>query len=159
MVKNCRICKFWKKYPYKLSEKHFFEAKVREGCSLRKLEVLLESYGIKAKKDLINRHIKNCMGSEVLGQRLSEKELLKEKREGFTGKLRRFFNRPLPVPIPKCEHLVTENFFDMYKEVVRTRCKDCGKVLSGSIDPNSKSKRNTTYRDYKSQIILEALST
>jgi len=157
MVKNCRICKFFRKYPYKLSEKHFFEKAVREGKSLRKLEFLLQSYGVGAKKDLINRHIKECMSSEVSSQRQSEKGILKEKRGGFTGKLRSIFNRPLPVLIPKCEHKFTESFFDVYKEVVRTKCKDCGKVLSGSVNPNIASKKRE--KNYANWVVLEALST
>jgi len=148
----CRICEFWKTYPYKVSERELFNKKCREGTSLRKLELLLEAFGLKARKDLISKHIRLCMNLEVSEQRRIEKELAREK--SFGQKVKGFFIRPKEDPIlpTECPHTNTENFFDLGSERVLTRCRKCGEILSGSFDPHKKKtkKRNDL-------LILESL--
>lgn len=140
----CRICKYWNDYPYKVSERELFNKKVREGTSLRKLELLLEAYGLKARKDLIRTHIKNCMNLEVSEQRRIEKELAKGKGLKSIGKkLGGFFipKKEEPMIPTECPHSMTVPFFDLGSERVHVRCRQCGKVLSGSADPHKKQKR------------------
>jgi len=161
---HCRICEYWKKYPYKVSEKELFNKKCREGTSLRKLELLLEAFGLKARKDLIRKHISVCMDIQVSQQRAEEKgkhisvcmdiQVSQQRAEekgikrgdlkSIGRKLNNFFIRPKEEPqIPKaCSHEVTEPFFDLSSERVHVRCRQCGKVLSGSVDPHTKKKRD-----------------
>jgi len=155
MVKNkpCRICRFFKKYPYKISEQEFLLKAIREGKSLRNLELLLASYGIKAKKDLINRHIKECLGIEIQSQRKAEKI----QKKGILGKLGHIFNKPSPIMKPSCQHIRTESFWDSSSESVRCKCLDCKMLLSGSRDPNSDSRIRKGYRKYRNEVVLEAL--
>jgi len=105
----CRICEYWTKFPYKVSEKELFNKKCREGTSLRKLELLLEAYGLKARKDLISKHIRLCMSLEVREQRGIERELSKEKGlRGLGRKISGIFVRPEEPKLPqKCPHTST----------------------------------------------------
>lgn len=148
----CRICEFWKTYPYKVSERELFDKKCREGTSLRKLELLLEAYGLKARKDLIRKYIKNCMNIEVSEQRRIEKELAKGKGLRELGrKISGFFIKP-KLELPKeCSHNFTTSFQSFHDGNIYTKCLACGKVL-GSFDPHSKKtkKRNDL-------LILESL--
>jgi len=139
----CRICEFWKTYLYKVSERELFTKKAREGTSLRKLELLLEAYGLKARKDLIRTHIKNCMNLEVSEQRRIEKQLAKGKGLKSIGKKLGFFipKKEEPMIPTECPHTVTIPFFDLSSERVHVRCRQCGKVLSGSADSHKKQKR------------------
>ncbi len=157
MVENCRICKFFRKYPYKISEKEFLEKAIREGKSLRKLELLLESYGIKAKKDLISKHIKECMSSEVLGQRLDEKQ---RKRKGVVGKLKHIF-KPYTKPQVECTHPKNARvaWMDQNTGNIAVQCSRC-KTILGTYNPSkSNSLIRKSYRRYRDETILEALTT
>lgn len=133
MPKGCRICQFWERYPYRVSERELFEKKAREGVSLRKLELLLEAYGLKAKKDLISKHIKVCMNLEVSEQRQIEKQIKKEKTgiSKITEKISKFFIKP-EVVIPErqeCLHLITTKIWNFEKEGVDEFCTQCGEHL------------------------------
>ena len=153
MPKGCRICRFWEKYSYRVSERELFEKKVRESTSLRKLELLLESYGLKAKKDLINRHIHDCMGIEAKEQREQEKEI---KTEGIRNRVKEFFIRPQELPqTEKCEHLRTESFWDISSERVHCRCLDCGEILGFGVDAQDNTRRME--KDSRNLIIYGAL--
>jgi len=154
MPRGCRICRFFQKYPYKLSEKELFEKKCREGTSLRKLELLLEAYGLKAKKDLIAKHIKVCMNVQVAQQREIEKEIKKKGIRAVGQKLRQFFVKPELPKTLECEHLRTTQFFDMGREEVFIKCLDCGKIL-GSYDPEENERRME--RDPRNVILYNAL--
>jgi len=121
---ECRICKFFQSHPHKVSEE-FFEQKAREGIPLRQLSLLLESYGLKVSKDLVSKHIRECLPSEIREQRQAEKEhKAKESKSVFKG-IEDFF-RPKK---EKCEHLRTMSYFDMGMERVIVQCKDCGMRL------------------------------
>ena len=137
----CRICRFFGK-PYRQSEKETFEKLVREGTSLRRLEVFFLALNLKVRKDAISNHIKKCMSLEVSEQRTIEKEIQKGKVT-IGQKVKGFFIRPKEEPIipTECPHTVTIPFFDLSSERVRVRCRQCGKVLSGSVDPHKKQKR------------------
>lgn len=151
----CRICQYWRKYSYKVSEKELFEKKCRENVSLRKLELLLEAYGLQAKKDLIRKHIKNCMNLEVSEQRRKEKQLAKEKGLKSIGKkLTGFFipKKEDPVVPNACLHIQTRPAFDLSTEKVYAKCLKCGKVLRGSANPHGKRKAR-----YKDRVVLESL--
>lgn len=158
---HCRICEFWKKYPYKVSDKELFEAKAREGVSLRKLELLLEAIGLKAKKDLIAKHIKVCMNVQVAQQRQVEKEI-KRKGIGTLGqKLKGFFIRPsLPSSSEGCEHKRTRYSFDHNYSaetsdgLVWIVCLDCHKVVR-KFDPEESERRMK--RNPRNLVIYEAL--
>lgn len=151
----CRICEFWNKYPYKISDQEFFEAKCRQGISLRKLELLLESYGLKAKKDLINKHIHECLG--IAREREIEKEV---KRKTIGRKLRNFFVKPEP-SLPKgCEHRRTKYSFEHNYStktsdgLVHVICLDCGAVVS-KFDPELQER--SMRRDPRNLVIYESL--
>ena len=151
----CRICEFWKRYPYRVSERELFNKKVREGTSLRKLELLLEAYGLKAKKDLIRKHISVCMNTEVSEQRRFEKVLQKTKDMGHKAK--EFFIRPQPFQPPKCPHTLTETFFSVPHEGLFVKCKMCGKLLSRiPVDPEELEKRQR--KDPRNLIIYRSLT-
>jgi len=147
----CRICQFFGK-PYRQNEKETFEKLVREGTSLRRLEVFFQALNLKVRKDAISNHIKKCMNLEVSEQRRIEKELAREK--GFGQKVKGFFIRLKEDPIlpAECPHTNTENFFDLGSERVLTRCRKCGEIFSGSFGPHKKKtkKRNDL-------LILESL--
>jgi hypothetical protein len=118
------------------------QKKCREGTSLRKLELLLEAYGLKAKKDTIQKHISICMDIQVSQQRTVEKETKRKGIKKLGQKLTGFFipKREEP-PFPKsCPHTQTISFFDLRSERVLTKCKMCGKLLTGSVDPHKKLK-------------------
>ncbi len=140
----CRICQFFHK-PYRQSEKETFEKLVREGTSLRRLEVFFQALNLKVRKDAISNHIKKCLNLEISEQRRIEKELAKGRGlSGVGRKLGGFFIRPKEDPIlaTECPHAYTENFFDLKSERVLTRCKKCGEILSGNFDPHKeKTKR------------------
>ena len=149
MPKGCRICRFWEKYSYRVHDKDFFEAKVRQNYSLRKLELLLESYGLKAKKDLINRHIHDCMGIEST-------ERQEQEKEGIRNRVKQFFIRPQELPqTEKCEHLRTESFWDISSERVHCRCLDCGEILGFGIDAQDNTRRME--KDSRNLLIYGAL--
>lgn len=147
---KCRICAFWEKYPYRLNDRLFFEKKCREGTSLRKLELLLESYGIRAKKDLISKHIRVCMNVQVSQQREIEKGIKKEGIKRVGKKLRNFFIRPEEPKLPQaCKHVATESFYDISSERIFTRCKIC-KALLGSADPEEKNNKRKSEAIWRS---------
>ncbi|NIO37387.1 hypothetical protein GTO27_06755 [Candidatus Bathyarchaeota archaeon] len=128
---------------YRQSEKETFEKLVREGTSLRRLEVFFQALNLKVKKDAINSHIHSCMNIEASTQREIEKGIKRGSLKSVGRKLGGFFIKPKEEPqIPKaCSHEVTEPFFDLCSEKVRVRCRQCGKVLPGSADPDKKQKR------------------
>jgi len=137
LKKGCRICEFFRKYPYKVNEKELFEKKCREGVSLRNLELLLEAYGCQAKKDLINRHIHECMGIE--------KGIQKEVKS-VGKKLRNLFTKPEIPQTSECKHLRTRYSFD-HNYSSRTSdglvwivCLECGEVIS-KFDPEEEERR------------------
>jgi len=147
----CRICEFFKKYPYKLNDKTFFEAKAKQGASLRKLELLLESYGCRSRKDLINKHLKECLGI-TREDRQIEKDLKHKGIRKVGQKISGFFIRSKLEELPKkCPHSFTTSFQSLHDGNIYTKCKDCGKIL-GSFDPHRKKtkKRNNL-------LILESL--
>jgi hypothetical protein len=148
----CRICKFFEK-PYRQSEKENFEKLVREGVSLRRLEVFFAALSLRVRKDAIASHIHNCMGIEVKEQRELEKDGQREGLQRIGKTLREFF---LPLKAnpeaSECLHLNTIPFFDMQTEEVYERCQSCGKVLTGSKDPHS-----TPRTEKKDLLILESL--
>lgn len=154
MPRGCRICRFFEKYPYKRNDKTFFETKARQGASLRKLELLLESYGLKARKDLINKHLKECLGFET--ERKIEREAKKSRGvRGIPKKVKKFFIRHSEVIPQGCLHTVTVPFFDVASEQVYVRCKMCGEILKGSIDPHEAEKRQE--KDPRNWKIYESL--
>lgn len=148
----CRICEYWRAHPYKVSERELFNKKVREGTSLRKLELLLEAYGLKAKKDLINKHIQECMGLEAKAQRNIEKSIQREGLKRVTRRVKSFFVRPKLEELPKeCSHTVTTSFLSMHDGNIYTKCLECGKIL-GSFDPHKKKTKRKN-----DLLILESL--
>lgn len=155
MPRGCRICRFFEKYPYKRNDKTFFETKARQGASLRKLELLLESYGLKAKKDLINKHLKECLGFET--ERKIEREAKKSRGvRGIPKKVKKFFVRHSEVIPQGCPHSVTVPFFSPPHERVFVKCKMCGKILTPyGIDPEEAEKRQS--KDPRNKIIYASL--
>lgn len=159
---KCKICEFWRKYPYRLNDRLFFEKKCREGLSLRKLELLLESYGIIAKKDLISKHIRACMNVQVSQQREIEKGIKREGIKVIGQKLRGFFIRPeLPILPKTCEHRRTRYSFD-HNYSSRTSdglvwiiCLDCGEVVK-KFDPQEHEERMK--RDPRNRKIYRSLT-
>ena len=150
--KGCRICKFWDKYPYRISDKELFEKKIREGTSLRKLELLLEAFGLKARKDLINRHIHECMDTEVHTQRRIEKKL----KQGIGKRIQEYFTRPREEDPLECPHTLQIPFFDILDEQVKSRCQLCGKIISNyGIDPHE--TRTRQLRDPRNRLIYDSL--
>lgn len=149
---SCKICRFWEKFPYRVSERELFNKKCREGTSLRKLELLLEAYGLKAHKDLISKHMRVCMHVDVSTQRQIEKGLKKGKNIG--QKLRGFFipSKEEPMVAEACSHEVTIPVFDLNTERVFSKCRSCGKILRGSVDPHNR-RRN---RD-RNLVVINAL--
>jgi len=138
----CRICQFFRK-PYRSSEKETFQKLVREGCSLRRLEVFFQALNLKVRKDAINSHIHNCMSIEASTQRQIEKGIKREGLKSISRKLGGFFipKKEEPMIPTECPHTVTIPFFDLSSERVHVRCRQCGKVLYGSADPHKKQKR------------------
>lgn len=117
-----------------MSERETFNKLVREGVSLRRLEVFFSALGLKVKKDTIASHIYN-MGVEVKEQRKLEKAIKLGHR------VRDFFTKPEATNQTKCKHLRTEYFFDINSEKVCTKCLDCGAVLDSGIDPEENLER------------------
>jgi len=140
----CRICEFFRKHPCLKSQEDFFEAKVHEGVSLRKLELILEAFGCKAKKDLIARHIRECIGIERTNE---------AKKESIKQKLRGFFIKPKELP-SSCKHETTRQYYDMESEKVIIQCTKCHKILT-SYDPEALERR--MLKDKRNQILYEAL--
>ena len=139
-----RICSFFQKYPYKLNDRTFFETKARQGASLRKLELLLESYGLKAKKDLINKHLKECLGFET--ERKIERDAKKSRGlKSVSRRLGKFsgFIKLKEEPIPqKYPHNQTIHFFDLSSERIYVKCKSYGEILNRNMDPHRKQRRD-----------------
>lgn len=137
----CRICQFFRK-PYRRSEKEIFEKLVREGTSLRRLEVFFQALNLKVRKDAINSHIHNCMSVEASTQRQIEKGIKREGLKSMGKKLTGFFipKKETPTFPESCPHTQTISFFDLRSERVLTKCKMCGKLLTGSADPHEKPK-------------------
>ena len=157
MAKRCKICKFWSTQgKYRIGEKATFEKKCREGSSLRDMVKYLEFCGLKVSRETVRRHLQ-CMDIDVRLQRKAEIEIKKEQK-GIRGKLRGIFRRPHVGVKLECEHKFTENFFDINEEVVRTKCSTCGKILSGSIDPNLAEKKREK-NDRANWVLWEALNT
>ena len=140
---SCKICTFFQKFPYRASDLRFFEKACREGKSLRKLELLLESYGLKCNKDTIAKHIKTCMKLGVSEQRKIEKQIKREKnRLSRIGEIiSKFFSRPEEPVSERCEHRRTELFFDISVERVCCRCLECGEILGSGVAPEDNRKR------------------
>ena len=148
----CRICQFFRK-PYRQSEKEIFEKLVREGTSLRRLEVFFQALNLRVRKDAISNHIKKCMNLEVSEQRRIEKELAKEKGLRELGrKISGFFIKPKLEELPKkCPHTATTSFQSFHDGNIYTKCLECGKIL-GSFDPHSKKTKRKN-----DLLILESL--
>ena len=91
----------------------------------------------------INSHIHNCMSVEASTQRHIEKGIKREGLKSIGRKLGGFFipKKKEPMILTECPHTVTVPFFDLSSERVHVRCRQCGKVLSGSVDPHKKQKR------------------
>ena len=94
------------------------------------------------------------MNIQVSEQRKIEKEIKKGKSIG--QKLRRFFIRPKPKLPQECPHNDMFCFFDIVSEEVYTKCRLCGKILKGSIDPHEAEKRQK--KDYRNQILYRSLT-
>ena len=116
--------------------------------------MFFQALNLKVKKDAINSHIHSCMSIEVSAQREIEKGIKRGSLKSIGRKLGGFFIRPKEEPqIPKaCSHEVTEPFFDLSSERVHVRCRQCGKVLSGSEDPHKKKRR-----DHRNLVIYGSL--
>ena len=86
--------------------------------------MLLEAYGLKAKKDHINKHIHECMGLEVKTQRDIEKSIQREGLKRVAGKVKGFFIRPTEEPkIPReCPHTATTSFQFFHDGNIYTKC-------------------------------------
>ena len=156
MAKRCKICSFFNKGhgKYRVSERETFRKMIREGKSLKELSQYLEFLGLEVSRETTRQHILRCTSLEIREQRASEIEIKKEGK-GIRGKLRNIFSKPYVEPSFKCPHKRTELFFDTFEEVVKCRCIDCRKILSGSLDPHRR-RRNQRYRDLT---VLEALWT
>ena len=159
MVKRrCKICKYFSEGhgQYRTSEKAIFEHKIREGNSLRELAKYLEyALRLKISHNLIRSHITNCVPEDVRLQREAEVRVQKENKS-LTKKFKKFILRhTVDLQISKCPHLNQGAFFDMDMEVCRQRCKDCGEILTGSLDPNEAGRKRQ--RDMRNLVILEAL--
>jgi len=150
---SCRICEFFQK-PYRQSEKETFNKLVREGVSLRRLEVFFQALNLKVKKDAINSHLHKCMSTEVSTQREIEKETKKEGIRRIGKRVKDFLIKPDLPKIEECSHTVTVHYFDVSSEMVITECKLCGKIL-GSQDPErSELERD---RDPRNLVIYRSL--
>lgn len=155
MPRGCRICQFWEKYPYRVSERELFDKKCREGTSLRRLELLLEAYGLKAKKDLIRKHIQTCMNAQAKEQREIEKSIKKDGIKAIHRKIKSFFVKQ-EEPKWLCSHTLTEVFFSLPHERLFVRCKVCGELLTPyGIDAEDLEKRQQN--DPRNLVILKSL--
>ena len=153
----CKICKFFDK-PYRQNERRIFQKLVREGASLRRLEVFFEALSLKVRKDTINSHIHKCMNPDIRTQRIYEKDIKREKTSKgirrVSQRVKEFFVKPTVI-IEECPHSQTEPFYDVNSEQVYARCQKCGQILGHGLDPHEIEKRQNKRRNLE---ILRRLS-
>ena len=153
----CKICAFWKKNFFMVSQREHFEKRVRETLSLAKLCILLEGYGLEVSRETVRNHILNHMTLEISEQRKYERENILAR--GVKKVRQKFWIKPEEITsLPQtCEHPRHKQFqyYDLNLERVQVFCGVCKKLLY-SFDPEQDSRRMN--KNPRNLAILESLT-
>lgn len=134
---RCKICSFLRNHSFAKSQ---WDNEVNRGDSLGELQTVLRTLGLGVSRSTISRHLVQCENLELYETKTAK---IKKAMKSPFKKLNNFFIRPIvETPSSKCKHLRTTKFWNMTKERVFIKCKDCGEIL-GSFDPEAKPRERS----------------